>query len=65
MHSVIQMGHGRSTSYGDTQLKTPDAQERELVNQALTLFFSSLLPLVGHGYLGCQLKIFSLAASLA
>jgi hypothetical protein len=50
----VQRGQRWSTGYGDTQLRTPDAQECELVNQAFTLFLSNLLSLVGQGYLRHQ-----------
>jgi hypothetical protein len=35
----------------DAQVKTPDVQKSELVNQSLALFLGSLHPLMGHGHL--------------
>jgi hypothetical protein len=50
----MQRGQQRSTVYGDTQLRTPNAQNCELENEALTLFLGRLPLLVGHGYIGRQ-----------
>jgi hypothetical protein len=53
-HPFMQRGQRWSISYGDTKLRTPNAQKCELMNQALSLFLGTLPPLVGRGYLGHQ-----------